>query len=153
MSSAGTASQCQSADGQICDRPSGEFNLFDGFCGLATVCFKVFAMRSRVGRKPNSSKDRDMGAVVRECLPAIARVETLILLGRLRSGARKMPMPTSAVSQRLMSMVRCTCCLRNEQSSVTTHGRHVTFHDDNSHNMEVEMIRRHMSNPRHTHGS
>ena len=60
------------------DRPFDEFNLFDGFCCSATVCFKVFAMLSRVGRKPNSCKARDKGALVHECFLEIARGENLI---------------------------------------------------------------------------
>ena len=45
-----------------------EFNLFDCLCGLATVCFTVFAMLSRVDRQPDACWDRGMGVLVRECL-------------------------------------------------------------------------------------
>ena len=63
MSSAGRASQCQSADGQMATDLSTS-----SICSMVSVAWrprasKVFAMLSRVGRKPNACKDRDLGAM------------------------------------------------------------------------------------------
>ena len=52
------------------DRLFDDFSLFNGFCGLATVCFKFFAVLSRVGRKPKCMQGPCFGSTWSRVLPS-----------------------------------------------------------------------------------